>query len=165
MFGLLRAAFTLLICVLIVGLYLGWFSFSQSAPDPQSNKVNVNVSVDKRKMGADLQRLEQKVAKEIHDINGQPQGNNPAPPAGQQPVAPGLSLGPISVQPNGQALQPANGQPAAPGWSVGPFSVQPPSQPIVPPNTPPAGQPQLRLQTPDYQFTVPLAVPPPGEGR
>ena len=69
MFGMLRMAFTLLICVLIVGFYLGWFSFTKSAPDPQSNRVNVNVSVDQQKMGADLHRFEQNVAKRIEDIN------------------------------------------------------------------------------------------------
>jgi len=131
MFGMLRAAFTLLICILAVGFYLGWFSFSQSPPDPQSNKVNINVSVDKKKVGSDLQKFEQNVAKRIQDINNQPQSSTPAPLSGQPLLAPGLSLGPISVQPSGQ----------------------------------PAGQPQIRLQTQDYQFSVPLGAPPPGEGR
>ncbi len=156
MFSILRAAFTLLICLLAIGFYRGWFSFNQSVPDPQSNKVNVNVSVDKTKMGNDLQKLERNVAKRIEDINNQPQGNNPTPPSGRQPPTPGLSFGPITVQPSGQAVQPPGGQP----WSVGPYS-QPPSQPIPPPSGPPPGPPQ----TQDYQFTVPLAVPPPGEGR
>ena len=76
MFSLLRAAFTLLACVLVVGYFLGWFSFSRSAPDPQTNKMNINVSVDKSKVGSDLQRLEQKVSKGIQDLQA-PSGNNP----------------------------------------------------------------------------------------
>ena len=111
MFGLLRSALTLLICILAVGFYLGWFSFRQSPPDPQSNKVDINVSVDKRKMGTDLQTFEKKVAGEIRDINNQSQGT--PQPAGRQQAAPGLNFGPISVQPATPAVPSNNGQPRA----------------------------------------------------
>ena len=50
MFSMLRMAMTLLICVLAIGFYLGWFTFSRSAPDPRSDKVNINVSVDQKKV-------------------------------------------------------------------------------------------------------------------
>jgi hypothetical protein len=162
MFGLLRSALTLLICILAIGFYLGWFSFRQSPPDPQSNKVDINVSVDKRKMGTDLQTFEKKVAGEIRDINNQSQGT--PQPAGRQQAAPGLNFGPISVQPATPAVPSNNGQPPAPVWSFGPLSVQPASPPPGPSNGQPAGQPQTRVQTQDFQFTVPLG-PPPGEGR
>jgi hypothetical protein len=186
MFGLLRLAFTLLICLLIVGLYLGWFSFTKAAPDPQTNKVNINVSVDKKKMGSDLKTFEQNVSKRIQDMNP-PSPNGTAPPSGQLPLAPGLNLGPVSVEPSNPLPQATSAQSTSSGWSVGPFSLQPasPSPPTtngpsaspggsVPPfslqlGSPPAGpsnsQPQLRLQTQDYQFSVPLNVPPPSEGR
>ena len=139
MFGMLRWAFTLLICVLIVGLYLGWFSLHQSPPDPQTNKVDINVSVDKKKMGSDLRTFEQKVTKEIQDIDSQPRGSGQAPPSGSNPLAPRLNIGPISVQPSGQ--------------------------PAGSPNNQPSGQPQMRLQTQGFDFTVPVVTPPPGEGR
>ena len=67
MFSLLRAAMTLLICVLIVGFYLGWFTFSRPTPDPRSNKVNINVSVDKSKVRSDLQSAEQTLAKRLQE--------------------------------------------------------------------------------------------------
>lgn len=149
MFSLLRAAFTLLAGVLVVGYFLGWFTFSRSAADPQTNKVNINVSVDKSKVGSDLQRLEQKVSKGIQGLQSpsgtNPPGTNPTnlySPPGQSNNVPRLSFGPLTVQPSGQS----------------------PTGPILPP----AGQPQLQLQTPDYQFTLPLSGPPagaPGEGR
>jgi hypothetical protein len=147
MFSLLRAVFTLLICVLVVGFFLGWFTFSRTAPDPQTNKMNISVSVDKNKMGTDLQRLEQKVSKGIQDFNSQQPGANPPgnftpgnnPPPGQANNVPRLNLGPITVQPSGQS----------------------PTGPIASP-----GQPQIQMQTPDFQFTLPLTSPPPaGEGR
>ena len=129
MFGMLRLVFTVLICVLIIGFYLGWFSFHRGQPDPQSNKVDINVSVDEKKMGTDLQTLEHNVAKRIQDINNQPPGNGQAPPSGQQPVAPRLNFGPISLQPSGQPVPSTNGQPATPGWPVGPVIVQPADPP------------------------------------
>ncbi len=156
MFGLLRAAFTILICVLIVGFFLGWFTINRSPTDPQSNKVNISVSVDKSKMGSDLQRVEQKVSKGIQDFNNPPPGNNP--PAEQPGNAPRLSLGPLSIQPSVNGAQPAAGQAGIPSMSLGPITLQPSEQA-------PAAQPQIRLQTPDYQFTLPLTAPPQAEGR
>jgi hypothetical protein len=159
MFGMLRFAMTLLICILCVGFYLGWFSFSHLPPDPQSNKVNINVLVDQNKVRSDLKKAEQNLTKRIQDINNQPQGNTSTPPSGQQAVVPRLNFGPISVQPSGQPAGPPSGQPAPPAWSFGPISVQPSSQPVGPPSGQPAGQPG------DYQFTAPVSMPPPGEGR
>ncbi len=163
MFGLLRLAMTLVIIVMVVGLYLGWFSFSQAQPDPQTNRVNINVSVDKHKMGADLQNFEQKVARGIQNINKQPPANGAVPLQGQQAATPGLSVGPVSLQPSAPPEGQPNGQPA---WSLGGFSVQPQSQPAAPAGYAPAGPPQLRVQTQDFQFNVPLGVPSGGgEGR
>ena len=45
--------------------------------DPQSNKVNINVSVDRSKMGSDLQHLQQKMSKGIQDLNPPPGGIRP----------------------------------------------------------------------------------------
>jgi hypothetical protein len=121
--------------------------------------------VDEKKMGSDLHTFEQKVANRIQDINSQPPGNTQPPPSGQQPQAPGLNIGPISVQPVGQGMPSNNGQPPAPAWSVGPFSVQPPGQPEGPPSGQPVGPPKFELQTQGFQFSVPLGAPPAGEGR
>ena len=165
MFGTLRLIFTLLICIVIVGFYLGWFSFSnKAAPDPQTNKVNINVSVDKKKMDADLQTFEHKVAERIQDMNNPPQSNTPTPPSGRQPAASGMNLGPISIPALGTTRQPSGDPNALPPWSVGPVSLQPPN-PAGQPNGQTAGQPQIQLQTPDFKFTVPLGPPPAGEGR
>jgi len=162
MFGMLRLAFTLLICLLAVGFYLGWFTFRQLPPDPQSNKVDINVTVDKNKVRSDLQTAERNLAKRIQDINNQPQGTGQTQPSGQPPAAPGLNFGPVTVQPFAPRTPSANGQSAAPSFSLGPLNI-PPSQP----DKQPGSSPQIRLQTQDYQFTVPLAPPPPtsGDGR
>jgi hypothetical protein len=156
MFGLLRAAFTLLICVLVIGFFLGWFSFTRAPVDPQSNKVNINVSVDRSKMGSDLQHLEQKVSKGIQDLNNPPPGGNP--PAQQGTAPPRFSLGPMLTQPGGQ-------QSGIPSLSLGPITLQPSTGAAAWPAAPSFSPPQPQPQTPDNQFTMPLGPPPPGEGR
>ncbi len=139
MFSMLRMAMTLLICVLAIGFYLGWFTFSRSAPDPRSDKVNINVSVDQKKVRADIQSAEQTLSRRMQEIKTSPPGNGDTPGANQQSMAPRLSFGPASYQPAGPIG----------GVSNGPTGYQPPSP----------------RQTPDYQYTAPLALPPPGEGR
>jgi hypothetical protein len=163
MFGMLRTIFTLLICILIVGFFLGWFT-PKTTRDPVTNQENISISVDKKKMDSDLQTIEHKVAERIQNINNQPQGNTPTQPSGRQPAAPGMSFGPINIQPSGQGVQPGGDQPASVPWPIGPTAMQP-SGPMEPSNGQPASQPQIRLQTPDFQFTVPLGPPPPGDGR
>jgi hypothetical protein len=59
--SLFKLLIVLLICVVAIGFYRGWFSVSRSHPNPEDNKVNVNVSVDKAKMKSDVKEAEQKV--------------------------------------------------------------------------------------------------------
>jgi hypothetical protein len=161
MFGLLRLVFTLAICVLIVGFFLGWFTFSRSQPDPQTNRMNINVSVDRGKMGNDLQHLEQRVNQGIQGLqNPPPPGTNP--PANPRGAAPGFSIGPVSFQPNNQPAGQPNGQPAMPGLSIGPFTVQPNVQGNSGYYSPPQS-PSYAPQSQDYQYTAPLNLPPPGQ--
>ena len=162
MFGMLRFAMTLSICVLIVGFYLGWFSFSRSLPDPKSNKVNINVSVDQNKVRSDLQKAEQNLSRRIQEVQSQPQGSTGTPLSGRQPAVPGMNLGPISAQPPAQPAEPTDSQAVGPTW---PFTIPSTSRAAAPPSQPAPSQPAGQSQAPDYQFTVPLAVPPPGEGR
>ena len=79
MFGMLRLAMTLLICILVVGFYMGWFSFSRSPSDPQSDKVNINVSVDENKVRSDLQKAEQ-------NLSQADSGGKPAPRRRRRPA-------------------------------------------------------------------------------
>jgi hypothetical protein len=62
-----------LICLVGVGFYLGWFSLSHQNLDKQGNKVNVNLSVDKAKMKSDIKKAEGKVTGEIKDLEGKGQ--------------------------------------------------------------------------------------------
>ena len=70
MFSLGRWLFSLLLCLLVIGFFRGWFSFSNPSRDTDTNKVNINVSVDTNKAKADAQKAEQfteKVAQRLKE--------------------------------------------------------------------------------------------------
>jgi cell division septal protein FtsQ len=70
--SLIKVLAVLLICLVAVGLYRGWFSLSSSKPDAQGDKVNVNVnlSVDKGKIKSDVKKAEGQVKEEIKQLEG-----------------------------------------------------------------------------------------------
>jgi len=68
--SLIKVMVVLVICLVGVGWYLGWFSVSRSNPDAAGDKVNVNVSVDKGKIKSDVKKAEEKVKEEIKALEG-----------------------------------------------------------------------------------------------
>ena len=60
----------LLICVVGIGFWRGWFSVSSPKSDTEGDKVNVNVSVDKGKIKADIKKVERKVEKGVSKLEG-----------------------------------------------------------------------------------------------
>ena len=55
--SIITVLFVLLVCVVAVGFYRGWFALSRSSPNAESNKVNVNLTVDRDKMQADAETV------------------------------------------------------------------------------------------------------------
>jgi hypothetical protein len=76
--SLLRLVIVLLICLVGIGLYRGWFSFSSSHPEATDNKVHVDVSVDKGKMKADIKEAKHKVKEEVRKLEGKTTKQPPA---------------------------------------------------------------------------------------
>ncbi len=68
--SLIKLLAVLLIGLVAIGLYRGWFSLSSSKPDDESDKVNVTVSVDKGKMQSDIKVAKEKVKEEIREFEG-----------------------------------------------------------------------------------------------
>ena len=68
--SLIKVLVVLLICLVGIGFYRGWFSLSSSKPDAEGDKVNVNVSVDKGKMKSDVGKAEREVKEEIKELEG-----------------------------------------------------------------------------------------------
>lgn len=57
----------LLLCLGGIGLYRGWFSFTKTSND-RDNKVNVGVTVDKKKIKEDAKEVKDKVKEEINEL-------------------------------------------------------------------------------------------------
>lgn len=68
--SLIKLVVVLLICLVGIGFYRGWFSLSNAGPDTEGNKVNVNMSVDKGKMKSDVKKAEEKVKEGIEKLEG-----------------------------------------------------------------------------------------------
>jgi cell division protein FtsX len=52
----------LVICVAGVGFYRGWFTVSSQSSNAESNKVNINMTVDPDKVKADAETVKEKAA-------------------------------------------------------------------------------------------------------
>ena len=50
----------LVLCVVGFGFYRGWFALSSPARDTQSNKVNINLSMDGDKVKEDAETVKEK---------------------------------------------------------------------------------------------------------
>lgn len=63
----------LVVLLLGIGFWRGWFSISSPRSEPESERVNVNVSVDKGKIKSDIKKVERKVEKGINRLEGKTQ--------------------------------------------------------------------------------------------
>jgi hypothetical protein len=68
--SLIKVLAVLLLCLVGIGFYRGWFSLSSSKPDAEGKKVNVTVSVDKGKMKSDVEKAKEKVKEEVGTLEG-----------------------------------------------------------------------------------------------
>jgi hypothetical protein len=59
---LITVVLVLLVGVVAVGFYRGWFTLSSRSPEAGSNKVNVNLTMDGDKMQADAQTVKDQAA-------------------------------------------------------------------------------------------------------
>ena len=50
----------LVLCVVGFGFYSGWFALSSSSPDAESNKVDINLTVDPDKVKEDAETVKEK---------------------------------------------------------------------------------------------------------
>jgi hypothetical protein len=64
----LRWLLLLLFCLGGIGLYRGWFSFTKTSNENDTDKINVGISVDKNKIKADAKNVKEKVKEEIKEL-------------------------------------------------------------------------------------------------
>ena len=50
----------LIVCLVGIGLYRGWFALSSNGPDAGSGKVKINLTVDPDKAKADAEKVKDK---------------------------------------------------------------------------------------------------------
>ena len=67
----------LLLCVVAVGFYRGWFTLS-SSPEPGSNKVDVKLGMDRDKMKEDAATVENKTKELVGKVTEEVTGPAPA---------------------------------------------------------------------------------------
>ena len=73
MFSLLRLLLIVVICLIGIGLWLGWITFTKPQPEGASGKVDIRMQVDENKIKSDLGKMERKLdqkAKQLQDRSG-----------------------------------------------------------------------------------------------
>jgi hypothetical protein len=79
MISLARWLFAVLFLLVVIGVFRGWFSFSNFKQDQQAEQVNFSVSVDTGKVKDDARRAEEfteSVAERIRNSPDTAQGQN-----------------------------------------------------------------------------------------
>jgi hypothetical protein len=64
--SIFKLLIVLVICLVGIGIYRGWFGFSSSSGNNQKDEINV--SVDKGKIREDVQKAKTKVAEETKEV-------------------------------------------------------------------------------------------------
>jgi len=59
---LMKVLIVLVLCVVGLGFYRGWFAVSSHRGGAESNKVNINVTVDPDKVKEDAEKVKEKTA-------------------------------------------------------------------------------------------------------
>jgi hypothetical protein len=56
------------ICLGVVGFWQGWFSVSRTtSPDANTDKTNLNVSIDREKMRSDIKKVKETVKEKVQE--------------------------------------------------------------------------------------------------
>ena len=71
----LKLVIVLLLCLVGIGFWRGWFSVSSPKSDTEGDKVNVNMSVDKGKIKSDIKKVVRKVEKGVSELEGKTKTN------------------------------------------------------------------------------------------
>ncbi len=64
--SIFKMLIVLVICLVVVGFWRGWFSFSSTGTGDKQ-KEEINVSVDKEKIREDVQKAKAKIAGEVKE--------------------------------------------------------------------------------------------------
>ena len=71
---IMSVLFVLLVGVVALGFYRGWFALSSRYPDAGSDKVNVNLTVDRGKMQEDAEAVKNKATQLTGNVTAEAKG-------------------------------------------------------------------------------------------
>jgi hypothetical protein len=72
--SIITVLFVLFVCVIAVGFYRGWFTLSSRNLDAGSNKVNINLTVDRDKMQEDAETVKNKATELTGNVTEEVKG-------------------------------------------------------------------------------------------
>jgi hypothetical protein len=78
MFSSFRWLSAIAVVLVLVGVWRGWVAFSQPAPEPDSKKIDIRVTVDTQKVKSDVDKVKQEVNQRMAQRN---EGADPGAPA------------------------------------------------------------------------------------
>jgi hypothetical protein len=79
--NIITVVLVLVIGVVAVGFYRGWFTLSSRSPDAGSNKVNVNLTLDRDKMQEDASAVQKKTSELVGKATEPAAGSGDKAPA------------------------------------------------------------------------------------
>jgi len=72
---MMSVLFVLFVGVVALSFYRGWFALSSHRPDTGSDKVNVNLTVDRGKMQEDAEGVKNKATQLTGNVTGEAKGS------------------------------------------------------------------------------------------
>lgn len=75
MFSRIRWLCAIAVCLCLFGVYRGWMSFTNPTRDPQSEKLNISVSVDTKMLRDDVQKVKARVSEKVAERRKQLEGS------------------------------------------------------------------------------------------
>jgi hypothetical protein len=76
---IITVLFVLLVGVVALGFYRGWFALSSGSPDAATNKVNVNLTVDRGRMQEDAEMVKNKATQIAGNVTEEAKGPGDLP--------------------------------------------------------------------------------------
>lgn len=62
---LIRGLLVLSLCLAVIGLYRGWFIVSGPSRETETDKVNINVTVDTSRMKSDAEKTREMISEKV----------------------------------------------------------------------------------------------------
>jgi hypothetical protein len=76
---LIRLAVLLVVCVIAIGLYRGWFAVSSTTNKGTRDEIDVKATINRQKIESDVQKVEKKLGEGVEHRDKQSDGGGAKP--------------------------------------------------------------------------------------